>query len=97
VPLVPMMTVPILIFSIILVITSVALALFVLMHKGRGGGLSDLFGGGISSPLVGHQSQNEISIGSPSSSEWFGWRQSWRSTCFTSWVPKPLTTTGRSF
>lgn len=51
--LVPMMTVPILIFSIILVITSVALALFVLMHKGRGGGLSDLFGGGISSSLGG--------------------------------------------
>ena len=34
-------------------ITSVALALFVLMHKGRGGGLSDLFGGGISSSLGG--------------------------------------------
>jgi preprotein translocase subunit SecG len=51
--LVPMVTVPILIFSIILVITSVALALFVLMHKGRGGGLSDLFGGGISSSLGG--------------------------------------------
>ena len=51
--LVPLMTVPMLIFSIILVITSVALALFVLMHKGRGGGLSDLFGGGISSSLGG--------------------------------------------
>jgi preprotein translocase subunit SecG len=51
--LVPLMTVPILIFSIILVITSIALALFVLMHKGRGGGLSDLFGGGISSSLGG--------------------------------------------
>jgi preprotein translocase subunit SecG len=44
---------PILIFSIVLVITSVALALSVLMHKGRGGGLSDLFGGGISSSLGG--------------------------------------------
>jgi preprotein translocase subunit SecG len=51
--LVPLITVPILIFSIILVITSLALALFVLMHKGRGGGLSDLFGGGISSSLGG--------------------------------------------
>ena len=49
----PLITVPILIFSIIVVITSVALALFVLMHKGRGGGLSDLFGGGISSSLGG--------------------------------------------
>ena len=44
---------PILIFSVVLVITSVALALFVLMHKGRGGGLSDLFGGGISSSMGG--------------------------------------------
>jgi preprotein translocase subunit SecG len=47
------MTVPILIFSIVLVATSVVLALFVLMHKGRGGGLSDLFGGGISSSMGG--------------------------------------------
>jgi preprotein translocase subunit SecG len=47
------MTVPIMIFSIVLVITSVVLALFVLMHKGRGGGLSDLFGGGISSSMGG--------------------------------------------
>ena len=51
--LVPLMTVPIMIFSIVLVITSVVLALFVLMHKGRGGGLSDLFGGGISSSMGG--------------------------------------------
>ena len=51
--LVPLMTVPILIFSIVLVVTSVILALFVLMHKGRGGGLSDLFGGGISSSTGG--------------------------------------------
>jgi preprotein translocase subunit SecG len=51
--LVPMVTTPILIFSIILIITSVALSLFILMHKGRGGGLSDLFGGGISSSLGG--------------------------------------------
>ena len=50
---IPLMTVPITIFSIVLVITSVVLALFVLMHKGRGGGLSDLFGGGISSSMGG--------------------------------------------
>lgn len=48
-----MMTVPITIFSIVLALTSVVLALFVLMHKGRGGGLSDLFGGGISSSMGG--------------------------------------------
>jgi preprotein translocase subunit SecG len=47
------MSVPILIFSIVLVVTSVALALSVLLHKGRGGGLSDLFGGGISTSLGG--------------------------------------------
>ena len=47
------MNTPILIFSIVLTITSVILALLVLMHKGRGGGLSDLFGGGISSSLGG--------------------------------------------
>ena len=49
----PTLTTPILIFSIVLTITSVILALLVLMHKGRGGGLSDLFGGGISSSLGG--------------------------------------------
>jgi preprotein translocase subunit SecG len=47
------MTTPVLIFSIILTITSVILSLLVLMHKGRGGGLSDLFGGGISSSMGG--------------------------------------------
>jgi preprotein translocase subunit SecG len=48
-----MMTTPILIFSIVLVLTSVVLSLFVLMHKGRGGGMSDLFGGGMSSSMGG--------------------------------------------
>lgn len=47
------MTTPILVFSIVLATTSVALALSVLMHKGRGGGMSDLFGGGISSSMGG--------------------------------------------
>jgi preprotein translocase subunit SecG len=47
------MTTPILIFSIVLTITSVILSLLVWMHKGRGGGLSDLFGGGISSSMGG--------------------------------------------
>jgi len=40
-------------FSILLIITSVALVLLVLLHKGKGGGLSDLFGGGTSSSLGG--------------------------------------------
>ena len=37
--------------SVILIITSLAMILLVLLHKGKGGGLSDLFGGGISSSL----------------------------------------------
>jgi preprotein translocase subunit SecG len=37
--------------SIILIITSLAIILLVLLHKGKGGGLSDLFGGGVSSTL----------------------------------------------
>ena len=39
--------------SIILVITSVLMVLLVLLHKGKGSGLSDLFGGGMSSSLGG--------------------------------------------
>jgi preprotein translocase subunit SecG len=40
-------------FSIVLIATSVLLVLLVLLHKGKGGGLSDLFGGGVSSSLGG--------------------------------------------
>nr|WP_275296187.1 preprotein translocase subunit SecG [Jiangella ureilytica] len=40
-------------FSILLVITSALLILLVLMHKGKGGGLSDMFGGGVSSSVGG--------------------------------------------
>lgn len=43
----------ILTFSIILAMASMMLIVLVLMHKGRGGGLSDMFGGGISSSLGG--------------------------------------------
>ena len=37
--------------QVILVITSLILTLLVLMHKGKGGGLSDMFGGGMSASL----------------------------------------------
>ena len=37
--------------SVVLVITSLLMVLLVLLHKGKGGGLSDLFGGGVSSSL----------------------------------------------
>lgn len=49
----PLMTWPILTVSIVLVVLSVVLSLFILLHKGRGGGMSDLFGGGMSSSMGG--------------------------------------------
>lgn len=42
-----------LLFQVLLVITSLVMILLVLLHKGRGGGLSDMFGGGMSSSLGG--------------------------------------------
>ena len=39
--------------SILLVVTSIVMILLVLLHKGKGSGLSDLFGGGISSNYGG--------------------------------------------
>jgi len=43
----------ILLFSIVLTIASLLMIVLILMHKGRGGGLSDMFGGGVSSGLGG--------------------------------------------
>ncbi|MDX3230983.1 MULTISPECIES: preprotein translocase subunit SecG [unclassified Streptomyces] len=40
-------------FSIALIIFSVLLMMLVLMHKGKGGGLSDMFGGGMQSSVGG--------------------------------------------
>lgn len=39
--------------SIILMISSILMILLVLLHKGKGSGLSDLFGGGLSSNYGG--------------------------------------------
>jgi preprotein translocase subunit SecG len=39
--------------SILLVVTSILMILLVLLHKGKGSGLSDLFGGGMSSTYGG--------------------------------------------
>ncbi|MEL4357274.1 MULTISPECIES: preprotein translocase subunit SecG [unclassified Luteococcus] len=44
---------PIMTLSIIVVVLSVILGLFILLHKGRGGGMSDLFGGGMSTSMGG--------------------------------------------
>jgi preprotein translocase subunit SecG len=42
-----------LLFTIVLMITSGLMIVLVLLHKGRGGGMSDMFGGGVSSSLGG--------------------------------------------
>ncbi len=39
--------------SILLMLVSVLLIVLVLLHRGKGGGLSNLFGGGVSSSLGG--------------------------------------------
>ena len=48
------------------VLTSLLLTLFILLHKGRGGGLSDMFGGGVTSSLgssgVAERNLNRITI-----------------------------------
>lgn len=53
--------------EIILVLTSLLLVLSVLMHKGRGGGVSDMFGGGLSSRMgssgVAERNLNRITVG----------------------------------
>ena len=39
--------------SVMLILTSIGMVVLVLLHKGKGGGLSNLFGGGVSSSLGG--------------------------------------------
>jgi len=41
------------VFTILLMLASVFMIGLILLHKGRGGGLSDMFGGGVSSSLGG--------------------------------------------
>lgn len=57
----------IVLFSILLALTSLLLLVLILMHKGRGGGLSDMFGGGVSSNLggssVAERNLDRITIG----------------------------------
>ena len=48
-----MITALVIALSILLVITSVLLIVLILLHRGKGGGLSDLFGGGVSSSIGG--------------------------------------------
>ena len=39
------------VLQVLLGLTSLLLTLLILLHKGRGGGLSDMFGGGMSSAM----------------------------------------------
>lgn len=52
--------------DVLLVLCSIFLVLLILMHKGRGGGMSDMFGGGVSSSLggssVAERNLNRITI-----------------------------------
>lgn len=54
------------VLQIILGLTSLLLTLLILLHKGRGGGLSDMFGGGVTSSLgssgVAERNLNRITI-----------------------------------
>ncbi|MFT3942612.1 MAG: preprotein translocase subunit SecG [Ancrocorticia sp.] len=61
------MSVVLIISEVLLVITSVLLILSILLHKGKGGGISDMFGGGISTSMrssgVAERNLNRITIG----------------------------------
>lgn len=54
------------VLQVILGITSLLLTLMILLHRGRGGGLSDMFGGGVTSNLgasgVAERNLNRITI-----------------------------------
>jgi preprotein translocase subunit SecG len=54
------------IFQVLLGITSLLLTLLILLHRGRGGGLSDMFGGGTTSNLgasgVAERNLNRITV-----------------------------------
>lgn len=55
-----------LVLQIILIAISFLLVVLVLLHKGRGGGMSDMFGGGVSSSLgssgVAERNLNRLTI-----------------------------------
>ncbi|MEY4477503.1 MAG: hypothetical protein RJA31_1007 [Actinomycetota bacterium] len=54
------------IVQVVLAITSILLTLTILLHRGRGGGLSDMFGGGVTSNLgssgVAERNLNRLTI-----------------------------------
>ncbi len=54
------------VLQVVLGITSLLLTMLILLHKGRGGGLSDMFGGGTTSSLgssgVAERNLNRITV-----------------------------------
>ena len=60
------MTVLRIVLQVLLVLTSLLLVPLVLLHKGRGGGLSDMFGGGITSNVgssgVAERNLNRLTV-----------------------------------
>ncbi|MDD7465877.1 MAG: preprotein translocase subunit SecG [Actinomycetaceae bacterium] len=61
------MNVVLIILDVLLVVTSLLLVATILLHKGRGGGISDMFGGGLSTSMrssgVAERNLNRITIG----------------------------------
>lgn len=54
------------VFLVVLALTSIILTMMILLHRGRGGGLSDMFGGGVTSNLgssgVAERNLNRITV-----------------------------------
>ncbi len=54
------------ILEVIVILASILLTMLILMHKGKGGGLSDMFGGGIGSSAgtsgVAEKNLNRITV-----------------------------------
>ena len=54
------------VFLVLLALTSIVLTMMILLHRGRGGGLSDMFGGGVTSNLgssgVAERNLNRITV-----------------------------------
>jgi preprotein translocase subunit SecG len=48
-----MLTWPVVTLSVLLIILSGILTMFILLHKGKGGGMGDLFGGGMTNSMGG--------------------------------------------
>jgi preprotein translocase subunit SecG len=58
--LVPLMAWPTLTLSIVLVVLSFVLTAFILLHRSQGGGMGDLFGGGMSTSTGGTSSAERM-------------------------------------